>query len=165
MGRKAEIQLQSPPPHPGSVDPWANHFMLAVIWEWLTMVSSSFHKGQVRKHQEGKPGWQEALREAGEGSRALPGGDIGKAAVSLRKVKDCLDNRGPGEISHSPSPLTGWAGVRGTWLEETAQCVWCVCVPSSSCLLWRPKDSHVVSGIFDQKGMVIFFSEERLEAG
>lgn len=66
--------------------------MSAVMWEWLTVVGGSFHKGQVRKHQNGKLGWQEALREAGEGSRALPGGDIDKAGVSLRQDEDRLDN-------------------------------------------------------------------------
>lgn len=45
MGRKVEIQLQSPPPPPPIRRPLANHFMSAVMWERLTVVSSSFHKG------------------------------------------------------------------------------------------------------------------------
>ena len=37
------------------------------------------------KHEDGTLGWQEALREVGEGSRARPGGDIDKVGVSLRQ--------------------------------------------------------------------------------
>ena len=43
-------------------------------------------------------------------------------------------------------------------------CVY-ACVCSSGCLLWGSRNSHVGSGMFDQKGMVIPSSEERLEAG
>lgn len=64
-------------------------------------------------------------------------------------------------------PSDGRAGDRGTRFGEMAQEV-CVCVHvrvySSSCLLWA-LGTHVGSGIIDQKGMVTFNSEQRLEAG
>lgn len=46
----------------------------------------------MRKHQNGKLGWQEALREVGKGSRPMPGGDTDTAGVSLRQYEGCLDN-------------------------------------------------------------------------
>lgn len=53
-----------------------------------------------------------------------------------------------------------WAEVAGTWLEETSQWSECVCVcvfPALVAYYGDIRDSHVGSGIFDQKGMVIFF--------
>ena len=39
-----------------------------------------------------------------------------------------------------------------------------MCVSSSSCLLWGSRNCRVGSEMFDQKGMVSLYSEERLEA-
>lgn len=40
-----KLRFSSNPPPPPIRRPLANHFMSAVMWERLTVVSSSFHKG------------------------------------------------------------------------------------------------------------------------